>query len=185
MGNVRGTGWKNNEKFILEQYSRVGYERIVAALGEKDQEIFLHNAGHLKWLDCGAFMRFMLAADKVVGQGDMEVVKAASIYCARKDLGGLYKVFIAMTSPRVILRNATQLWGKYYDCGEMTMVYEKEKSAGLKLTNFPDVPLYHEFNLIPYMLEAGRFAGAVNPQGTHSKCMARGDDHCLFEFTWE
>ena len=46
-------------------------------------------------------------------------------------------------------------------------------------------PTIQEQPLDRYMEEAYRIAGGKNPRGRHTKCMARGDEYCLFEYEWD
>jgi hypothetical protein len=186
MGKMKGTGWKGNIDYILEVAGEEGLERVKAELSEEDRhKIFGQPILPYSWIDYNAYMRFMMLADKMLGQGDLAFFKAATMYNARKDLTGIYKIFISFASPKVILRNSAKVWHQYFDSGDMSVELMEDKKVNLKLVEFPDIPLHHDVAQTDFIKEALRISGAKNVQGTHPKCIARGDEHCIYEFTWE
>jgi hypothetical protein len=184
MGAVKGTGWLSNYDYFLKTAGIEGVKRVLAALTPADRELFSKPILPVTWVDFGAFMRFMIAADQTLGKGDLRLVEAASIHAAQRDLKGIYKMFISFTSPEFIIKRAGSLWRQYYNCGELSFENIKDHSGRLRLTAFPDIPLHHEHNHQPYMEETFRMSGGKDIHGTHPSCLARGDEACIFEFTW-
>jgi len=184
MGNLKGAGWKATCEYLIKVGGSDALDRVKAALTPEDRAIFSKPILPITWLDYSAFMRFMLLADKVLGKGDMQIVKDASVYSAQQDLRGIYKIFISFTSPEFIIKNVGVMWRQYYDSGSITVEGKQEKSGALKLVNFPDIPLHHDADQLPYMEECLRLSGAKNVRGSHPKCIARGDDCCIFRFSW-
>lgn len=124
MGNIKGTGWKGVYEYLLKVGGPEGIDKVKAALSKEDQEIFTKPILPISWIDFGAYMRFLLTADRVLGKGDMQLIKDANIYNANNDLKGIYKMFISFISPQTILRNAGMVWSRYYDSGKLTVEWE-------------------------------------------------------------
>jgi hypothetical protein len=186
MARVKGTGWKGIYEYLIKTNGTEGFERLLAALSPEDRDLFSKGILPVSWIDYGTFVRVLLTADKVLGKGDKSWLKAAETYSAWHDLRGIYRAFISLTSPEFVLGNIGRFWGQYFDEGQLTIAWRGEKSGALKLVNVSHMPLYHEYDHIPYMEEAFRMTQrGKNIRGTHPKCLARGDDHCLYEFHWE
>jgi hypothetical protein len=185
MSEVKGTGWLSNYDYVLKIAGPEGVKKIISSLSPEDRNIFSKPILPILWLDFGAFMRFMLAADRIFGKGDYKVIEAASIHAAQKDLRGIYKMFISFTSPQFIIKNAATLWRTYYNRGVLSAEWSTDTSGRLTLENFPDMPLHHEHNHMPYMEECFRMSGGKDIVGSHPQCLARGDKACVFEFSWK
>jgi len=186
MGKMKGTGWNGNIEYLLKIAGEEGLEKVKAALSVEDREtIFSKPILPYSWIDYNVYMRFMMTADRILGNGDLSLIREATMYNARKDLTGIYKIFISFATPQVIVRNAPKVWRQYFDTGDMTVHWLGEKKVQLKLVDFSDIPLYHEIAQTDFIKEALRISGAKNVTGTHPRCIARGDEYCIYEFGWE
>ncbi|NTV53365.1 MAG: hypothetical protein HGA76_10195 [Candidatus Firestonebacteria bacterium] len=184
MANVKGAAWLCNYDYFLKLGGPEGMQRVKAALKPEDQNILNTLILPSTWVDWGFLMRFKILADKLLGKGDSYHVKQASIYTAQQALGGIHRVFIKLATPQFIIARTGQIWRQYYDCGTAEVVKQTKTGGTLMLGGMPDIPLYHEMDNLPYMEEALRMSGSKKVTSTQSKCMARGDDCCLLEFTW-
>ncbi len=185
MPNLKGTGWRSVQDYFLQQAGPAGIAKVMEALDPQDREIFARPILPISWIDYGAYFRYLLAADRILGRGDLEMIRAASRHAARYDLHGIYKIFISLTSPKFVIQNSARLWRQYYDAGEVTVEWRGEKSGALYLAQFADMPLHHENNHQAYMEECLRLSSCKEVRGSHPQCLARRDARCAFEFSWE
>ncbi|MEW6515546.1 MAG: hypothetical protein AB1439_01395 [candidate division FCPU426 bacterium] len=185
MGNVKATRWLDVQEFIAKTYGSDGVRSVLDSLAPEDQALWRQKIVPVMWLDYGAYLRYMFAADKVLGKGDYSLIDASARYTARKHFSGIYKFFISLTSPHFVIKRAAQVWRQYFDVGKMEVIEEKDHLSILQLSEYPDIPLNHEFSHTPFMEELVRMSNGKNPRGKHPKCMARKDEYCLWEFTWE
>lgn len=183
---IKGAGFKAEYAYLLKRFGIEGLEKVKAALSENDrQELFSRPILPVSWYDFQAYMNLILTADKILGQGDMALVKEAGYHCARDNFKGVYKFFISLTSPRFILNNSEKVWQQYYDRGKILVEWPGEKHCVLKITDAPDIPLHHEWDQIPTMEETLWISGGKNVRVRHLKCIAWRDPHCLVDVTWE
>lgn len=185
MGNVKASRWIDVEQFLLKNYGPGGIEKVVAALSPSDRALFQQKIIPIMWLNYDAFLRYLFTADKVLGKGDHSLVTASAQYTARNHFSGMYRFFISLASPHFVIKRASQVWRQYFDVGQMEVLDVQDKSSTVKLTGFPDIPLHHDLSHTPFIEEILRMSSAKNPRGKHPKCMARKDDACVWEFTWE
>lgn len=95
MGNVKASRWIDCHEYFSKEYGPEGIAKIMAALEVGDRTLFEGDILPIKWIDYGAYLRYMFTADKVLGKGDNGLVSAASRYTARKHFTGIYKIFIS------------------------------------------------------------------------------------------
>lgn len=184
-GDVKGTGWLAARDYLVQVHGAECIEKIRRTLSPEDQALFAKPVLPISWLDYGAYMRFMLAADRLLGRGDTRLLSDASTFNAKKDLGGIYKFFISLTSPEFIINNAGRVWNQYYNRGRV-IPEDVTKHRGIwRIVEWPEIPLHHETDSIPFAEECLRMSGAKNPVGRQTHCMARGDEYCRVVFTWE
>jgi hypothetical protein len=184
--NLKGSAFLAELEYLFHQYGADGLERVKAALSPQDlQALFGTRVLSSTWVDYNAAIRFILTADRVLGKGDLQVVRDAGRYCAQHNFSGIYKFFISLTSPRFILDNAHHVWRLYHDAGNVTIEWCGEKNATLFIRDFPDMPLHHEWDTIPTLEETIRMSGGKNVVILHPQCLARGDEYCLADVSWE
>lgn len=186
MGNLKGSGWLGALALIKEKAGTEGLERVKAKLSEDDRAlIFGKPILPVSWLDYGAYIRCMLVADQVIGTGSKALLAEAAHFAAEKNLKGLYRFLIAISSPQGAIAKAPLIWRQYHDVGTITIVATGKGFVDVKLTDWPDIPLYHDISHGAFMETAVEIAGGRNVRHTHPTCIARGDQFCLFKFTWD
>lgn len=173
---------------VLEYFEKTrgkdGLSRLLNALEAPDQAVFSAPIINVSWIDYGAYLRLLLAADRFFGTGDGQIINQAMYYQARKDLGGIYSFFVRVASPHFVIGKAASLWRQYYNQGKVEILTESKNLVEFKVTDFPDIPLRHEVENLPYFEEVARICNCKNPRATHPKCLARGDDCCHFAVKW-
>ncbi len=60
-----------------------------------------------------------------------------------------------------------------------------KNKGGFKISDYPDIPINHHKTQDNYIMEVFRMTGKKNVKAFHDKCMARGDEYCLYSFTWD
>ena len=185
MAAVKGTAWLTLKSFLSERSGADAMARVLARLGPSDAEALRRNSLPGSWGDYGADTRVLLAADDVLGRGDRTLIRDSAVHHARKDMRGIYRMFIRVATPGFVIGRAAKLWRLIIDSGELRVVRQTPKGVDLELTNIEGVPPHHELDQLPFMEEIARMTGAKNVQATHPKCLARGDDRCVYIVRWE
>jgi hypothetical protein len=185
MGNVKGVAWKQTAEYLVKRGGPDIITKITKTLSPEDQAVFSKTILPITWVDYGAFIRFMIAADKIVGTGSKKVIKDASIYNAQQDFkSGIYKIFFSVMSVKFLVMGMEKYYRQYNDQGKTKVEWDSERSGNFIVTDYPEIPLYHEYDQLPYMEEAMRIVGCKNIVGTHPECIARGDRRCVYRFVW-
>jgi hypothetical protein len=185
MNNTKAIHLRSLQKFVLGKADSAAWQKILADLSPTDQDMlkkmFLSNA----WLDYSLWWRLLIATDKTLGKGDLALIREIGAFDARENLNGIYKTFISFMRPDFIIGNASMIWKRYYDSGELRPIQVTRTSAEFWLLDWKTLPLQHELEIIGWMESALSMTGVKNLHIGHTTCMARGDDHCTFHAVWE
>jgi hypothetical protein len=185
MAKFKAVSVLDANEYILAKYGPEALEKVKAALSEEDQKVlFARNLMPITWIDVNTVLRHLIAQDQVLGGGDFTYAEAMMRHIALKQINGFYRLLLRFSKPESLIEKAPQIWSRYFDTGNLTVEAIQTGSASLKLTEFPDLPLHHEQLSIPFMKEILAQAGAKNCTCQHPKCIARGDQHCLFQLAW-
>jgi hypothetical protein len=184
MSAVKGTAWLTFQEFLESKFGKDAHARVLAGLGREDAKSLSQKILPIAWVEYGAYTRYLLKADQVLGRGDHALIREGAVYHAQKDMKGLYRMFLRIATPGFVLARSAQLWGLMMDSGVLTVDTQTPASVELKLTDFKDMPRHHELDQLPFMEEIARMTGVVNVRSGHPKCLARGDDHCRYVIAW-
>jgi len=185
MSCVKGSGVLAVYEYLTSLQGPQGMEKIRTALNVDDEKIFSQKLMPISWVDFGYYMRMVVTADRVLGKGDYKIVADAARYNMDKNFKGLYKVLISFTNPQFVFKNANGVWRQWFDHGTLTTDWASEKNGIVRLTDFPEMPVNHEYNLTPSIDQIIRLSNGKNTTCVHQKCMLKGDVGCEWNIAWE
>lgn len=186
MPNTKAVHLKSYKKFVLQRGGEGAFQRILEQLGPEDRALAAKTVLHNEWLDCGLWWKLLMTADRVLGKGDLQLIREIGAFDARESLNGVYRVFLSFLQPAHILVRAPLMWRQYYDTGRMVAVNITDKRAEMRLVEFPGLPVNHEIELIGWMEAALSMTGRAGCKVTHpGRCLAKGDPYCEFIATWQ
>lgn len=184
MGRLKGVSWVSLREFIKERGGEGALGSVMTLLSEADREVWRAPILTSSWVDYGPFIRAAFAVDRALGSGDGVLVRQAAVFSARRDLGGIYRMFVSLSSPQFAISRAAKLWRQYFDSGEMVVVAKSNTHVVLHLSDFSNMPDGHEVFLQAYMEELIRLSGGKEPRSSHPTCLSRGDSYCTFAIEW-
>jgi hypothetical protein len=186
MANTKAVHLKNFKKFVIQEGGEDAYDRVLELLAPADREIASKPRVTTEWLDCGVWWRMLVAADRVLGQGDLQWIRRMGAFDARESLHGVYRIFLSLLQPSVIINRCGVIWRQYYDTGHLRPEKMEKGYAEVRLTDFAGLPLHHEIELLGWMEEAIRLTGTKTVEVMHpGPCLARGDKYCSFVVRWK
>ena len=185
MAEVRGTVWLTLCDYLRQRFGPDALDPVISRLTAADAEVLRRKILPVSWLDYGLYTRFLIAADDALGKGDRVLIRDAAVHHARKDMHGVYRMFMRVATPGFLLRRAPLMWKLMINRGELRVVHHTARSVDLEITDIDAMPPHHELDELPFIEEIARMAGAKNVRCTHPKCLARGDDICRYAVVWE
>jgi hypothetical protein len=181
MIKAKGLFWLNIQKLYKKSGQQGVLEKALAGLSPEDQAVFSRPILPVSWIDYGAVIRLLMA----LTGNDFNALRQGSRDAAMDNFKGIFKFFISLTSPGFFIKQTPLIWARYFDSGDVTMVWDNPHCVHMIVTNVEGMPKYHEHNIAPFAEEGMRLCGAKNIRSTHPKCLAFGDACCDFRFEWE
>lgn len=169
--------------YIEETFSVDEVEKAKQVISPEDySDLFAVQSG--KWVSMQSLINFNIAMDQLVGRGDLTMIDELALATSERNFVGLYKVFLSLLSPHEFIEKIPKIWQQQLDQGQCQVVWLGKQCAELEVTNW-EPPLYHDMLQLPYHARAITIAGGKNVRVTHPKCMARGDDKCIFHYEFD
>ena len=185
MLHVKGLGVLDCRTYITERFGEAAHEKIRAEMTERDQDIvYAEDLSPLSWVEVEAVINHALAVDRALGNGDGEVRDTMLRELARKHFHGIYRIMFRSVSRGEVVAKLGSIWSRYYDHGQGTIEFLDECHATNKITGVADAPLHHELLVIPYIESILTLCGLKTVAVKHTRCVARGDDSCVFQYSW-
>jgi hypothetical protein len=185
MGMTKGVSTNNYLAFVRARAPGALLERVKAEMDESAREaLFSKPLVPSEPVDYGAVVQLLVAADKVVGKGDLALVREAARSNQETNLRGVYRALLPFASTEFIIKMASKLWTRYHDTGSVSVERLGPTKAGLILRDYPGIPRHHAPEI------EGAFEGILGVAGTrverivHTACVNRGDPLCKWEISW-
>lgn len=184
-GNIKGSSFTRTQEYFERIGGKEGAEKVLQSLSEEDRQVI-----KTAWLPSSKYsfdtlMRWRIAGDKILGKGDLALVRNITEYAADKEFKGIYKLFISLASSKFVIERAPLLWGMYMDKGKCSTKLLGDKKFDVIVEEYPDPPLHHDIIFATYVLKGIEISGGKNPRQKHSTCVLRGDSFCTYSAEWE
>jgi uncharacterized protein (TIGR02265 family) len=116
-----------------------------------------------------------------------ETVEAFARRAGREGAGdavkGIYRFFALVMTPPALLSKAGQMWSSLYNRGELRVEEQTDKSARIRLNNFPS-EVAGCSRVTGWIERMAELTGVKNVKVEQTKCFARGGASCEWNVTW-
>jgi hypothetical protein len=114
------------------------------------------------------------------------VASSWGAYVLERDVkGGIYRVFLNVASPRLILKAFGRLWGLYHETGAVEVVEERDSSASCLLhgLHLPSRPVC--IGSVAAAVRIMELAGGHDVKSQILSGAGPGDRYCAWELSWQ
>lgn len=186
MTRIKALSVLQTEELTRLRHGDAVVERIKAAMSEAARHsIYDSELVATDWVEVAHATENLVAYDRVVGTGDGAAAAALVRELAGNHFTGLYRVLLALSSPRALLEKSQRIWTRYYDSGETLAEDVTNHGGTLRILGCPDLPRHHEWMILPYTEEVLARSGAKDVVTKHLQCVADGADCCISTFSWK
>lgn len=181
--NVKGTAIAARVAWVRERHPDA-WEPFLAALAPATRDVAAAPVLKSAWYPLAAFLDLNLAADRLLGKGDLALVREIGRYAASANMPTVYRLFYRLGSPEYVLKKAAALWQAHYDAGRAELREGGPGRAELVVTGVqtPHPALCRSVE--GFMERAIELTGAKDVKVAESGCLAAGGAACVFVAAW-
>jgi hypothetical protein len=179
----KGAGFNAQLKAITTLYGASGLEKVIEASSEEFKEYTRKKVLENEWIPDRVGAEGLFLADKILGKGDLALVRKLGYMIAKDNLSGIYKAFIKLTTIESLLKRADVVWKKYYSEGYIEIITQEPKHYVFEIVNYQPYPstCIALLGWLDTFLEVYKLKGTA----THTECKNKGGERCIFEMTWK
>jgi hypothetical protein len=159
-------------------------DRIQAEVGDDVARLIEQGAARADWYPLAWFIELNQAIDRVVGRGDLTMVKELGRHAAEAQLTTIYRLFIKLGTITWILARAARLWNLHFDSGRLLLREFPDGQLEVEILDFAAPHRVHCLAVQGWVERAIELSGARDVELTEVDCRALGHDRCRFRLRW-
>jgi hypothetical protein len=183
---VKGTALKTTRDFIKTKFPN-DYKKWHDSLPENSRKHYgtLINVGDWFPLKESYLVPINITAEMFYGGNYKKCGEEMGQYSAEIALKGFYKVFLLIASPNYLVQRAAKIILTFYSPSEVEAIEISSKSAGMKITLFPEINEALEYRIAGWCKKALELANCSGVIYTITKSIAKGDKSTDITYTWK
>lgn len=180
---VKGTPARSLQKFIDSQLTPEQREELFRNLPAEYAARLRQPILATETLPVHMLNRFTEEAAKAKGEPLEAFARRAGREAAGEAVKGIYRFFALVMTPAALLGRASQMWSSLYSRGEMRVENQTEKSAHVRLVNFPS-EIAGCSRVTGWIERMAELTGVKAVRVRQTECFARGGKCCLWTIEW-
>ncbi len=183
---VKGIGFLGVFKFIkMQPKGEELLEIFKKQLPEEAARICSRRLITVREYPYSAFVEVLRTFDKVLGIGNLSVLRDLGEYSADMDFEFLFAGSSAKPSPEDLFRDCNIYWSSYYPrSGYMKAEEIKPERSIVRIYDFPEMDPAHCRLIEGWMAKAMINSGAALKRCVETKCTSKGDPYHEFTGAW-
>jgi hypothetical protein len=182
-GRIKGSVILSRLAFLKEKKGDDALSRVIARLPADDQKTLAAVVLPFTWYPFEISARLDLAIAEEMGQGDT-LFRMLGQASARDNLTSTQKHYVADRNPHALLKQASAIYGVYYDTGHRTYERVSDSKAILRTHDAQSFSREDCLTVIGWHEQAIEMCGGRNPRVVETRCRARGDSVCEYVCEW-
>ena len=170
------------------EYLRTRHEKLwpdyLEQLAPETRELATTRLLKNAWYPFDAFADLNVVADRVIGNGDLALVKQLGKYAAEANLPTLYKLFYVVGSPEYIVRKAATLWSVHHTTGRSELITHQQNYVEYQLHDFAQPHRVLCKSLEGFIERSLELTGVTQISIREKQCAAAGAPYCSFHGRW-
>ena len=118
MSNIKGISFKPIKKYLEKRYDDSEIKKLTDILGS-DVSNTLMNSELNKSYPLEHYIKINKAIVKLFGNDSLDILKKNGRYSADEAVRGINKIFFKFGSPEFIMKQASNVFHKYYETGKL------------------------------------------------------------------
>lgn len=180
---VKGSPVRSLQKFIDAELDPAQREIVFRALPAEYAARFGAPVLATETVPVHMLNRITEEAAKAKGETLEAFARRAGREAAGDAVKGIYRFFALVMTPPALLSKAGQMWSSLYNRGELRVEEQTDKSARLRLNNFPS-EVAGCSRVTGWIERMAELTGVKNVKIEQTKCFAKGGASCEWNLTW-
>jgi hypothetical protein len=171
---------------VRDRLGRPGLDDIVARSGMQCRAAMAQPIRKLAWYPYRAYVELLESIDRRLGRGDGQYGRELGMYAGDRDLGTIFRIYVALASPERLIRSCARVWEGYYrHAGRMEAVAWEPEETVLRIYDFKAMAPIHCRLMEGWMIKTMATIGCkVQPGSRESACTSAGDEYHEFSARW-
>ena len=183
--HIKGIVLKARVEYLKKTYGDEEFKRLLQNVSPETRKVISASILVSSWYPFSVSVEAMVAADRLFGKGDFEIVRATGRASAQLALQGVHQSFAREHDPSFVIKMAPLLWTQYYDSGRMEAESISQEGAVTRVFEFAEPHRTLCVGIIGWMEAAIEIWGGTEVRVDETKCSARGGAHCEFLSSWK
>ncbi|MEA2490672.1 MAG: hypothetical protein QOH21_2464 [Acidobacteriota bacterium] len=180
---VKGSPVRSLQKFIETDLSAVQQQAVYDRLPSEYATRFRTPILATETVPVHMLNRFTEEAARAKGEPVETFARRAGHEAASEAIRGIYRFFALVMTPPALLSKAGQMWSSLYNRGELRVIAQTDKSAHLRLVNFPS-EIAGCCRLTGWIERLAEMTGVKDVKVEQVECFAKGAVHCEWQVRW-
>ncbi|MDQ3280531.1 MAG: DUF2378 family protein [Acidobacteriota bacterium] len=180
---VKGSPVRSLQKFIDAELTPAQRDSVLAQLPPEYATRFRSPVLATEVVPVHMLNRLTAEAAKAKGEPLEAFARRAGREAAGEAVKGIYRFFALVMTPTALLSKASQMWSSLYNRGEMRVEDQTEKSARIRITNFPS-EIAGCSRVTGWLERMAELTGVKNVRVEQTQCFAKGAPNCEWKLTW-
>lgn len=180
---VKGSPVRSLQKFIDAELTAGQRESLFKSLPAEYGTRFRLPVLATETVPVHMLNRFCEEAAKLKGESVDAFARRAGREAAGDAVKGIYRFFALVMTPPALLGKAGQMWSSLYNRGELRVEEQTEKSARIRLHNFPSEAAGCA-RVTGWIERMAELTGVKNITVQQTQCYAKGAPSCEWNLKW-
>lgn len=180
---VKGSPVRSLQKFIDSELTAGQRESVFKALPPEYATRFRQPVLATETVPVHMLNRLTEEAAKVKGEAVDAFARRAGREAAGDAVKGIYRFFALVMTPPALLGKAGHMWSSLYNRGELRVEEQTEKSARIRLHNFPS-EIAGCARVTGWIERMAELTGVKNISVQQTQCFAKGGPCCEWNLNW-
>lgn len=180
---VKGSPVRSLQKFIDAELDPAQRETVFRALPAEYAARFGKPVLATETVPVHMLNRITEEAARAKGETLEAFARRAGREAAGDAVKGIYRFFALVMTPPALLSKAGQMWSSLYNRGELRVEEQTDKSARLRLNDFPS-EIAGCSRVTGWIERMAELTGVKNVKIEQTKCFAKGGASCEWNLTW-
>jgi predicted hydrocarbon binding protein len=180
---VKGSPVRSLQKFMDSELDAEQREAVFRALPAEYGTRFRSTILATETVPVHMLNRFTEEAARVKGETLEAFARRAGREGASDAVKGIYRFFALVMTPPAILSKAGQMWSSLYNRGELRVDDQTDKSARIRLSNFPS-EIAGCSRVTGWIERMAELTGVKDVKVEQTKCFAKGEPACEWTIRW-